>query len=204
MPSTAAGQYPFVVLPNTIIGRVPPAIGRVPVFHRLQDVQNLRVVVAIGDGEHVPSVRRPLILQPVAIELAVHHAADQGIVDTGIVVGEEDAEPLAGLKGDGLRLQFLRVAGAHREFAFERDDLRRSHRRADDVPERGFPGSGRDAYTGRSAVDVVGDVGGLDVSGERADASSLGFGKPLVVGESVIGQQILERARAAPEPQRID
>ncbi len=53
----------------------------------------------------------------------MHDAAKQRIVDAGVVVGEEDAKALADLQRDGLRLQFLRVAGAHREFAFEGEDL---------------------------------------------------------------------------------
>ena len=158
----------------------------------------------IRNREHVPSVRRPLVGQPVAVELRVHHAAEQRIVDAGVVVREEDPEPLAGLQRDGLGLQLLRVAGAHREFAFERHDLRRPHRCADNVPERGFSSGGGDADARWSAVDVVGDVGGLDVPGERPDAPPLRLRERRMIGQTVIGQQRLQRAGAAAESQRID
>ena len=134
----------------------------------------------------------------------MHHAAEQRIVDAGVVVREEDPEPLAGLQRDGLGLQFLRVAGAHGEFAFERDDLRRPHRRADNVPERGFSGGGGDADARWSAVDVVGDIGGLDVAGERPDAPSLGLRERRMIGQTVIGEQRLQRAGAAAESQRVN
>ena len=142
-----------------------PAIGGIPVFHRLQHAEDLRVVVAVRDREDVPSVRRPLIAQHVAVgELARHHAADERVVDAGVVVGEEDAEPLAGLHGHRLRLQLLRVPGAHRELAFEGDDLRRVDVGAEEVPEGGLAGRGREADARGAAVDVVGDVGGFDVA----------------------------------------
>ena len=76
----------------------------------------------------------------------MHHAAEQRIVDAGVVVGEKDPESFAGLQRDGLGFQFLRVAGAHGEFAFERDDFGRAHWSADDVPERGFSGGRGDAH----------------------------------------------------------
>ena len=75
---------------------------------------------------------------------------------------------------------------------------------ADDVPERGFAGRGRDADARGAAVDVVGDVGRFDVAGERADAASLGLGEQRMIGEAVIFEQRLQRAGAAPEAERVD
>ncbi len=158
---------------------------------RLQDLDDLAVVVPVGQREDVPAVRRPLVGQPVAVELRVDHAANQRVVDAGVVVGEHDPQPLADLERQGLGLQLLRVPGAHGELALEGDDLRRIHWRADDVPERGLAGGERDADARWPAVDVVRDVGRLDVTRQRADASSLrlreerdgrrGRGPPAVV-----------------------
>ena len=91
-----------------------------------------------------------------------------------------------------------------REFAFERHDLRRPHRRADDVPERGFSGGRGDADARWPAVDVVGDIGRLDVPGERPDAPSLGLREQRMIGQPLIGQKRLQRSGAAAESQRID
>ena len=100
------------------------AVRRIPIVHLLQYPDDLVIVVAIGYGEDIPAIRCPLIDQAIALKSPMNHAANQRIIDPGIVIGEEDPEPLANLERDGLRLQFLRVAGAHGEFAFECDDLR--------------------------------------------------------------------------------
>ena len=181
-----------------------PAIRRVPILHRLQHTQDRLIVVTARQRQQIPSVRRPLIRQPVSVELAVYHAADQRVVYPGVVVREKNPEPLARLQRDGLSLQLLGVTGAHGEFAFERDDLRRAHRRADDVPEGGLAGRGRNAHTRRSAVDVVGDVGRFDVPGERPDPATLGLREQRIVDEIVIGEEVLQRAGAPAEAQRID
>ena len=146
--------------------------------------------------EDVPAVRRPLLdAARSRSNLLSIDAADERVVDAGVVVGEQDAEPLADLQRQRLRLQLLRVAGAHRELAFERDDLRRVDRRADDVPERGLAGGGRDADARGAAVDVVGDVGGFDVAGERADAAAFGLREQRMIGEAVVLQQRLRARR---------
>ncbi len=161
--------------------------------------------MAVREREDVPAVRRPLIAQHVAVgELARHHAADQRVVDAGVVVGEEDAQPLAGLHGHRLRLQLLSVPGAHRELAFERDDLRRVDAGAEEVPEGGLAGRGREADARGAAVDVVGDVGRFDVAGERADSAALGLGEQRMIGEAVVLEQRREGAGAAPEAERVD
>ena len=105
---------------------------------------------------------------------------------------------------NGLGLQLLRMTGAHGELAFKGDDFRRARRRADNVPEGSFAGRRGDADAGRSAVDIVGHVRGLDVSRQRADAAALRLGEALMIGQAVIGQQILQRTGAAPKPQGID
>ena len=161
--------------------------------------------MAVREGEDVPAVRRPLIAQHVAVgELARHHAADERVVDAGVVVGEEDAEPLAGLHGQRLRLELLGVPGAHRELAFEGDDLRRVDAGAEEVPEGRFAGSGCEADARRAAVDVVRDVGGFDVAGQRADSAAFGLGEQRMIGEAVVFEQRREGAGAAPEAERID
>jgi hypothetical protein len=101
------------------------------------------------------------------------------------------------------RLQLLRMAGAQRELAFERDDLRRLDRSADDVPECRLAGCGRDADTGGAAVDVVGDVGGL----MRPESARIP--RPFASansGWSAGGcpRAGSEGAGAAPEPERVD
>ena len=180
------------------------AIVGVPRFHSLERVEDLSVVVAVGDVQDVPAVRRPLIAQPVVLELRMHHAANQRIVDARVVVGEKDPEALADLHGDGLCLQLLGVAGGHRKFAFERDDLRRAGWSTDEIPERRFARGGRDADARRPAVDVVGDVGRLDVARQRADAAAFRLREARVIGEAGVFQEIFQRARAAAEAERVD
>ena len=201
LPVHRAGPVPLDRLAEDDHG---PAIPRVPLLHVPQHPDDLVVVVPVRDGEDVPAVGRPLVHQAVAVELPAHHAADQRVVDAGVVVGEEDPEALADLERDGLGLQLLSVARAHRELALEGDDLGRSRRRADEVPERGLPGGGGDPDARRPAVDVVRHVRRLDVPGQRADAAPLGLGEQGMVGEPLVREQGLERAGAPPEAERVD
>jgi hypothetical protein len=181
-----------------------PAIFRVPLLHGLERAHDLVVVVTIRQMEHVPAIGGPLIDEPVAVELLVHHATDERIVDAGIVVGQEDAEPLAHLERDGLGLDLLGMPLGHGELALERNDLGRAHRSAHDVPERGLPRRRRDPHARRTAVDVVGDVGGFDVPGQGPDAPSLGLGKQRMIRQTVIREQGFQRAGAPEESQRVD
>ena len=180
-----------------------PAIARVPLLHVPQHADDLVVVVAVRDGEDVPAVGLPLVDQAVPVELPAHHAADQRVVDAGVVVGEEDPQALAHLERDGLRLQLLGVARAHRELALEGDDLGRPGRRADEVPERGLARGGGDADPRGAAVDVVRHVRRFDVPRQRANAAALGLREQRMVGEPLVGQQGLQGAGSAPEPQRV-
>ena len=150
-----------MVLPMTMIGR--RSVGS-PVLHRLQRADDLVVVVAVRHRHDVPAVRRPLLDEVVAVILAVDDAADERVVDAGVVLGEHDAQPLAHLQRQRLRLQLLRVTGAERELAFERDDLRLVDRRADHVPERGLAGGQRQPDARRAAVDVVALIDRFDVA----------------------------------------
>ena len=84
-----------------------PPVGRVPLLHGLQRCQDLVVVVAVVQGQHVPAVRRPLLGDPVAVERLRHHAADQRVVDAGVVERQQDAQPFAHLLGHRLRLHLL-------------------------------------------------------------------------------------------------
>src|SRR5690606_3198084 len=129
-------------------------------------------VVAVGELQDVPAVRGPLLDEVVARVLAVDDTADERGVDPWVVLREHDAEPLADLERERLRLQLLRVPGAEREFPFEGDDLRAGDGGADHVPERGLAGGRGEPDAGRSAVDVVALIDGLDVPGERVDAAS--------------------------------
>ncbi len=81
------------------------------------------------------------------------------------------------------------MPGAQRELAFEGDDLRRVDVGAEDVPERGFAGGRGETDTRRAAVHVVGDVGGFDVTGERANPAAFRLGEPRMIGEAVVLQQ---------------
>ena len=47
-------------------------------------------------------------------------------------------------------------------------------------------------------------IDAFGMAGQRLDAARLGLGEQRMVGEAVILQQSLQRARAAPESQRID
>jgi hypothetical protein len=76
--------------------------------------------VTVRQREDVPAVRGPLIDQPISRELAGHDAADQRVVDAGVVVGQEDPQPLADLQRNRLGLDLLRVALGHGELALRR------------------------------------------------------------------------------------
>ena len=137
---------------------------------------DLIVVVPVRHRQHVPAVRRPLLDEIVAGVFAVDDAAHERIVDAGVVLGEHDAQPLADLERQRLRLQLLRVAGAERELTFERNHFGLIDRRADHVPERRLAGGGGEADARRPAVDVVALIDRLDVPGERVDAAAALFG----------------------------
>ena len=180
------------------------AIFPVPVLHGLERGDHLVVVVAVVDGEDVPAIGGPLVDQVVRFVLRVDHAAEQRIVDAGVVVGDHHAQALADFQRQGLRLEFLRVAFGHGELAFERDHLGRVDRGADHVPERGFPGGRGDADAGRSAVHVIGDVGGFRMAGQRLNAARFGLREQRMIRQSIVLEQSLHRARAAAESERID
>ena len=114
------------------------------------------------------------------------------------------AQALADLQRQRLRLELLRVAFGHGELAFEGDDLGRIDRAPDHVPERRLAGRRGDADAGRPAIHVVGDVGAFRMAGQRLDAARLGLREQRMIGQTVILQQRLQRARAAAEPQRVD
>ena len=95
------------------------------------------------------------------------------------------------------------MAGGHGELAFEGDDLRRVAG-AHEVPEGGLAGGGGDADAGRPAVHVVDEVRRLGVAGERPDAAQPRLGEERIVRETVVFEQRLQCASAAPEAQRVD
>ena len=92
----------------------------------------------------------------------------------------------------------------HGELALERDDLRRPHGGAHDVPERCLSRGRRDPDARGAAVDVVGEIGGLDVPGQRPDAASLRLGEQRMVRQPLVREQRPQRAGAAAESQRVD
>ncbi len=183
-----------------------PAIRRVDVIHRLERADDLVVIVSVGHRHHVPPVRFPLLDEIVAGVLRVDDAAHERVVDARVVFREHDAKPLADLQRERLRLQLLRVTGAQRELAFEGDHLGLAHGRAHHVPERGLPGCARQAHPRRSAVDVIALVDRLDMARQRVNAAAALFRlrEQRLVGEPLLLKQRLERARTAPESERVD
>ena len=173
-------------------------------LHGLQHGDDLVVGVAILDHEHVPAVRGPLIDQLVAFVLAIDDTTDQRVVDARVVVRDHHAEPLADFERERLRLELLRVTLGHRELTFEGDDLRRVDTRAHHVPEGRLAGCGRNADSRGPTVDVVGDVGALGVSGQRANAAHLRLREERMIGKPVILEQRRHRTGAASEPERVD
>ena len=91
----------------------------------------------------------------------------------------------------------------HGELALERDDFQRIIR-ANEVPEGRLARCRGDANARRPAVDVVGQIGGFGVPGQRADAADLGLGEQGVVRQPVVLQQRRQGAAPAPESQRVD
>ena len=153
------------------------AVGRVPLLHGFERGHDLGIIVAVLHGEDVPAVGSPLIDETVAAVFGGDDAAQQDVVDAGVVVGKQDAQALADLQRQGLGLQFLGVAFGHGEFAFEGDDLGRELGGADEIPERGLARGGGDADAGRAAIHVVGDIGGFGVAGQSPDAAQLWLGR---------------------------
>jgi hypothetical protein len=176
---------------------------RVHCVHCFQRRGHFAVIVTVRQREDVPSVRRPLIHQIVAVELRGDHAANQAIVDARVVVGNHHAQTLSHLQRERLRLQLLRVTFGEREFAFQRDHFRRLWR-ARHIPERRFARGRRDADARGSAVHVVGDVGAFGMSRERTNAAAFRLREQRMVFQIRFVQQRLQRARAAPESQRVD
>ena len=180
-----------------------PPVARIPILHRLEHGNDLGVVGAVFHGENIPSVGSPLIDEIVAAEFTGDDATQQYIVDAGIVVREDHPQALADLQGQGLRLEFLRVAFGHGEFAFERDHLRRT-RRANHVPERGFSGGGSNADARRTAVHIVRDIHRFGVARQSFDAADFGLREKRMIGKTLSFEERLERARAAAKSQRIN
>ena len=142
-------------------------------------------------------------MQLVAGELFGDHAAQQHIVDTGIVVRQDDAQPLADLQRQCLGLQLLGMTFGHGEFAFQGDDLgaiRRTHH----VPERRLARRGGDTDAGRAAIHIIGDIDAFGMTRQRLDAARPGLGEQGIAFQPLLRQQCLERTGAAPEAQRID
>ena len=173
-------------------------VGGVPVFHRLEDAQNLVVVVAVVNSEDIPAVRCPLVLDAIAVILRLNDAADKLIVDARVVVGQQDAKALADLLGNGCRLHLLRVPGGHGELALDSHNLQ-AVGRAHHVPERCLARRRGDADAGWPAVDIVGHVGGLRVSGKGADAANLRLLHLRRIGQVEVFQQGGKRSCAPPE-----
>ena len=192
----------------------PPALDRlahdnhravvfaVPVLHRLERGYNLVVVVAVVQRHHVPAVSRPLVFDAICVVNGAYDAADELVVYAGVVVREQDSQPLADLLGDRRRFHLLGVPGRHGEFAFDGDYLQ-AVRRAHDVPERRLARGGGYADAGRPAVDVVGQVGGFGVSGERAYAAQLRLRHERVVVKPALAQQRIERLAPSAEAERV-
>ena len=85
------------------------AVGGIPVFHGLQNAHHLVVIVAVVYGEHIPAVCGPLVFNAIAVVLRLYDAADEFVVDAGVVVRQQDAQALAYLLRYRLRLHLLRM-----------------------------------------------------------------------------------------------
>ena len=181
-----------------------PPVVRVPVLHHLQRGHHLVVVVPVVQRQHVPAVGGPLVLHHVALgHVLADHAAHQRVVDPGVVVRQQDPQPLPDLLRQRLGLQFLRVTLGHRELAFQRNHLQRVVR-SHEVPERRLAGRRGDADPRRTAVHVIRQVRRLRVTRQRADPANLRLREQRVIGQPVVLQQRVQRLATAPEPQRVD
>ena len=174
----------------------------VPVLHRLEGGDDLIVVVAVVQRHHVPAVSRPLVFDAIGVVNGAYDAADELVVYARVVVREQDSQPLADLLGDRRSFHFLRVSRRHGEFAFDGDDFQ-AVGRAHDVPERRLARGRGDADARRPAVHVVGQVGRLGVSGERAYAAQLRLRHEGVVGQAAVAQQGIERLAPSAEAERV-
>ena len=161
------------------------------------------VVGAVFERENVPPVGCPLVDEIVAVEFARDDPAQQDIVNTRVVIGQDNSEPLAYLQRDCLRLQFLRMPFRHCELAFERNHLRRAWR-ADHIPERGFACGGGNTHAGRPAVNVVRDIHGFGVASQRLYPAQLCLRKKRMVGQPLVFQECLQSTGAAAEPESVD
>ena len=101
------------------------AVVRIPPLHRPHGGEDFVVGVAVVERQHVPAVGCPLLGDVVPVHAVRHHASLQPVVDAGVVVGQQDAQPLAYLLGDRLGLELLGMAGGHRELSLERHHLER-------------------------------------------------------------------------------
>ena len=196
----APGQYPFRGLANH---DHRAAVGGIPILHTLEDCHDLAVVISILQRENIPAIGSPLIDQTVGVILPVDDAAKERIVDAGIVIGKQDAQTLADLQGQRLRLQLLRVPLGHGEFTFDRDDFRGTAS-TDKIPECRFARGRGNANARRAAIDVIGEIGALRVPSQGTDSPSSSLGKQRVVLKTVVLKQGAHGSCATPESQCID
>ena len=178
----------------------PPVRG-VPALHRLERVDHGAVVVPLRHLKCVPSVGGPLGDEVVVARvLPVDHAAEERVVDAGVVLGDHDPESLANFERERLRLELLRVPFGHRELALEGDHLGTTvDRCAEDVPECGLAGGGGDADARRPAVHVVGQVRRFGVARQGPDPTDLRLGEQRVVCQSFVSARSVA---SAPAPRR--
>ena len=72
------------------------------------------------------------------------------------------------------------------------------------VPEGGLTCGSRDSDTGRTAVYVVGQVGGFRVAGQRTNSTYPGLRHYRVISKVVIFKNCLKCASAATEPECVN
>ena len=80
-----------------------PTIRLIPTFHSSQPVSDLCVVVAVVNADDVPTVGRPLSTDIVISKFFLDDASDQFVVDSGVVIGKQDAKTLTNALRDRLR-----------------------------------------------------------------------------------------------------
>ena len=66
-------------------------------------MSDLCVVVAVVNADDVPTVGRPLSTDIVISKFFLDDASDQFVVDSGVVIGKQDAKTLTNALRDRLR-----------------------------------------------------------------------------------------------------
>ena len=114
----------------SILGSWPPSLHRVtdkyhrspvifrPILHQLKTSEDVAEVVSILNIQNIPSVRTPLLCDVVALEFRLDYSSYQGVIDTRVIVAQENSQALADLLCNRGSFEFLGVSFSHRKLAF--------------------------------------------------------------------------------------